>query len=150
MTTLALVRSDEINAAFATCRNMIRNGLRRGDGSHTVESIEAAVRADQFQMWVIVGESGVKAALFTEVVKYPARKVCIIQYAVGPGALNDLLRHVDAIEAWAGRQGCDATMVPGRKGWGPALTTKGYVEVAIILEKPTCRLDARAAALAAE
>lgn len=150
MTTLALVHSDELDDALATCRDMIRDGLRRGDGSHTLESIEAAVRTDQFQMWAVVGLGGTKAMLFTEIVKYPARKVCVIQYAAGPGALDALLQHVWAIEAWAARQGCDATMIPGRKGWRKVLAGNGYVEVAIILEKPICRLDARAAAPAAE
>ena len=149
MSALALVRGDEIETALATCLNIVQDGLRRGDGSHTVESIQAAVEAGQFQMWAILDAAGTKAALFTEIVKYPARKVCIIQFTAGPGALDDLLFHVDAIERWAVGQGCDVMMVPGRRGWKPLLAGKGYAETSVILEKPLCRSDARAAAPAA-
>ena len=150
MSILALVAPGDVNLAWAETRHLAEWGLRRGDGSHDLASLAAGVRAGTYQLWVVIDENGPKAVLFTEIVQWPRKKVCIIQYAAGAGALDDLLLHVGKIEHWAVAQGCDGMMVPGRDGWEPKLAGQGYRKTSIILEKRLCLSDTRAAAVAAE
>jgi len=68
------------------------------------------------QLWVATDENLIFAAMITELVKYPRKKVMRI-IAIGGEGMNRWMRFFPSLEAAALKAGCTGLETLGRKGW---------------------------------
>lgn len=103
---------------------LIEPAVARG-GLYTQESVLAALKAGEMQLWCAESGEEMVMALVTEVATYPARKICTAMF-VGGRELDRCMPILADIEQWAREIGCDRMVADGRRGWAKKLT--GYAE----------------------
>lgn len=104
---------------FDRCAPWIAAALNYSGGTHHLDDIREAVRAGEAQLW-----PGHRAAVVTEVITYPRKRVC--NFFLAGGDLDELLRMLPVIEQWARDMGCAGMTIQGRPGWKRVLGRHGY------------------------
>lgn len=105
-----------------------RNGL------YTQESLWAALKQGEMQLWLAEINDELAMALVTEIADYPARRQCTIVMAGGKH-LDRFMPFLGTIEAWARSSGCHRIRIEGRGGWQRKLGSHGYEPTGVILTK---------------
>ena len=96
--------------------------LERSGNEHTLDDVDAALMANEAQLWVAP-----KSTAVTEI----TRDLNIWLYG---GSLDDLEGLEASATAWAKAMGLDSISIEGRKGWTRALKRLGYVEKTILVK----------------
>lgn len=92
----------------------------------------------QRQLWLILdGEKFVSFCLTqTSTIQGTNTKIVTLTTHAGAEGLDCVDDMCREIEAWAKGQGAEYTAAEGRRGWGRALTKRGYREYAVVWRKP--------------
>lgn len=109
-------------------RELVERALAQAGGTHRFEDIEQGVETGRYQFW-----PGVRSIIVTEVLHYPAQRVCHCFLAAGD--LEEILAMRTWVEAWARGLGCEKATICGRAGWTRTLKDAGYEASAVYLEK---------------
>lgn len=100
--------------------DMIAPAVWHSDGKFSPEHVVDQCAKGHMQMWLAVREDDAStdylAALVTELVDYPGRKVLSIPFLAG-SEMASWLHLYPQIEDWAKEQGCGEVEIIGRKGW---------------------------------
>lgn len=103
---------------------------RRGS-DFTPEDILLGAKRGKFQIW-IVHEEKIVAVVVTEIIKYSARKVCLVKALAGKG-IGEWIYLLDAVLIpWAKASGCDTIRGYCRPGLAKILDWK---VTKIVMEK---------------
>ena len=100
-------------------RIQMQRALREGGDCFTISDIADWVLRGKFQYWF-----NEAAAVVTEVLTYPRRKM--IHYFLAVGALEDVLKMQAEIDSFAREHGCDGAIMGGRVGWDKVLPKYGW------------------------
>ena len=99
----------------------------------TMEDMLAKLFRSEAQLWIVMKDDGVVAAMVTELVNVDHRLVCNIWALAGTG-VNNWLAYLPFFEAWAMTKECKAiTISRARPGWTRIL--KDYRVKTVSLEK---------------
>jgi hypothetical protein len=106
----------------------------RGHEKYRPADILKALIARHMQLWASTKDHAVEAICITEIVTYPAAKVCRILISTGsdPGAMVQFMVH---IEEWAKAEGCSAMEALARPGWEGFVRPFGYAKTHVLFEK---------------
>lgn len=111
---------------------IIQRALDHGHGAYHLRDIFDALTKREMQLWLGLADGVVKAALITELCRYPRITTCILRLFAADKAKR-WFPHLEVIETWARAQGCVAIEVFGRLGWRKMLD--GWTETHAILRK---------------
>jgi hypothetical protein len=96
----------------------IERALAEGLGHLDSADLRAALDRREMQLWVARRDDAVVAALVTEIVVYPRRKVCRFVLMGGKDGERDAwLPWLPVLETWARAEGCDLVEIYGRPAW---------------------------------
>lgn len=110
------------------CRKWISDALEYSEGTHEFGDIVKAVTSGKMQLWC-----GERAAIVTEIVCYPNKKVLHIFLA--GGEMDAVLDMEASIIHWAKQQGCRSLTLAGRKGWVKTLANRDWKHAHTVLAK---------------
>ena len=111
------------------CKPWLEAALKYSDGTHTIDDVEAQIKAGRLQFW-----PGVNGAVVTEIQEYPQKTVLNV-FLCG-GNWRECIEMGDTfIEPWARENGCTAFRQYGRKGWLRALLKHGWRVVFYVMQR---------------
>lgn len=114
--TMVGVPSSQVAEVWPLVQPVLQPAIERCKGRETAETMLAALRAQDMQLWVATDDSGkIRSAGTTTVYATGTRKIAAISF--GAGAMEDLTSTLPTIEAWAKHNGCDSVEIVGRPGW---------------------------------
>lgn len=120
------VRSGVVAEIWHHVEPMIRAAVAEGPGDESVADILEFLSRRDYQLWLVLVDGKVKAALITALVNRPRAKVCRLDY-LGGGDVDQWIEVLDeTICGWARQNGCDAVEPCGRRGWGKFAKRLGY------------------------
>ena len=128
---LLCVPPDQIRKVWPHVRQSILEAMRRGDFG-AFGPIEDDVLAGDALLWLAYDGKDIASACVTQISESEWRKVCTI-CACGGKDMNRWLGLLSDIEAYAKAEGCSATRIVGREGWGRVLTA--YRPHRVVLER---------------
>lgn len=112
---------------FERCKPWIQAALdREMVATHTIEDVWDKIERGTAQLW-----PGSTSVCVTNIDEYPRAKI-LVGWLAG-GDLMDILATEPVIRNWAKKQGCDAVMLVGRRGWARAFP--GYTETHTVTMK---------------
>tara|TARA_R100000664_G_scaffold21567_1_gene30911 strand:+ start:40 stop:465 length:426 start_codon:yes stop_codon:yes gene_type:complete len=133
------IPSNQIDEFWNVCEEYIILAADKGRQEMTVEDIYRFCKEAKMQLWVIFDEEiNIRAAVTTEIVNYPAKKVCRI-VTLGGEDLNEWINHIDKIEDWAIYNDCKAMETFCRKGFIKKLENFGYEQTYSVVGKELSR-----------
>ena len=103
----------------------------------TVEHLAEEIIAGKRQLWLILDDDRFVAFVLTEIQTNDAtglKTLFIPDFAGDQGAATVHL--IGTIEQWGREQGCDESVLAGRRGWKPSVSREGYREHMTIFRKP--------------
>ncbi len=86
------------------------------------------------QLWVVFVRDEVVAAMTTELVFYPRKKICRI-VTLGGWDFQQWGEHIELVADWARSTGCDHIETFARKGFARAAKRFGFEEQYTVLSK---------------
>tara|TARA_R100001443_G_scaffold95249_1_gene101686 strand:+ start:644 stop:1069 length:426 start_codon:yes stop_codon:yes gene_type:complete len=135
MMQLIGISSKEINLYWEHCKDFIELGNDQSQEELTLQDIKESCINAEMQLWVVVNERNeVTAAVTTQIIEYPNKKVCRIVTLGGVG-LDKWLHLLDEIEEWARYMRCQAVEMFCRKGFLKKLQEKDYKQIYVVLGK---------------
>ncbi len=117
---------------WGEARFLLKRAIDLSDRKYTVDSIYKRLVKGDFQLWIVLVDEVMMMAGVTQIIIYPAKKVCTIMFLGGKNILlwNDTYA---IFEAWARNLGCDSIEIWGRQGWQRMM--KDYELIHIVLRK---------------
>lgn len=108
------------------CEPFVKRSLEKSAGEFTALDIRHFCKDRITQLWVASEGERVVGVCVTEIVNYPSKRFCRIICLAG-NKLPDWIEPLDIIlYGWAKEQGCNGVIGLVRKGYSPALITRGY------------------------
>lgn len=105
-------------------------------GRYTVDDIKASITDYDHELWVVFVGKKIKAAVVTNIVVYPKRKLLCMSFCGG----EDMASWVDSMLAllrkYATEMGCDGLEASARKGWSRVFKNEGYEGKWVTFELP--------------
>lgn len=128
--TFSGILSDQLGLVWNDAKPFLEKALAPGE---TIEDILTKLFLQRMQLWVAHEGPELQAAMTTEIVIEPNRKIVNLCHLGGRG-VNNWLGYLDTIEAWAKSNGCTAVTVSrARPGWKRLM--RDYRTTHVILEK---------------
>ncbi len=133
------IPSKEIDEVWHVCEQYIVLAAEKGRQEMTVEDIYKFCKEAKMQLWVIFDkDNNIHAAVTTEIINYPAKKVCRI-VTLGGKDLDEWINYIDEIENWAIYNNCKAMETFCRKGFIKKLENFGYEQTYSVVGKELSR-----------
>jgi hypothetical protein len=127
---------EQIDAVWPLVAPSLAAVCTRSRGKDSLAELLAAFGAGRKQLWIWwPSAAGLEALAVTEIVDYPAIKICRVCIATGAARHAWLAPGLAVIEAWAREQGCDAVEPVARLGWKRDLKALGYRAHHVIMSK---------------
>ena len=135
MTFISGISSKDIDKVWGVCEPFIQLAANKGQAEMTTEDIYKFCKEAKMQLWVIFDEEDIiQAAATTEIVNYPAKKVCRV-VTLGGNNFEEWVNYLSVIEEWALTKNCKAMETFCRKGFIKKLENYGYQENYVVLGK---------------
>lgn len=97
----------------------ILRALRVAAGTHTVEDLDEAIKAEKMQLW-----QNDRSVIVTELIAFPQYNV--INIALAAGDLDAVMAWQPTIEQFARENGATRMRMMGREGWSAVLPKYGW------------------------
>lgn len=95
---------------FVVLAPLLQQALDHGGNTHTIEDVKDMIVRGEAQFW-----PGDNAAVVSEIIRYPRKRVCNLWLASGD--LAEIDRIGACVSEWAAENGCDWLTLHGRPGW---------------------------------
>jgi hypothetical protein len=113
---VSLIDPKEVESIWPIVYPLIDKCHRYSNGELETQDFLGMITSGAMQLWVATDENLIFAAMITELVKYPRKKVMRI-IAIGGEGMKRWMRFFPALEAAALQAGCTGLETLGRKGW---------------------------------
>ena len=135
MTYISGIPSKDIDKVWHICSPFIELAAEKGREEMTPQNIYEFCKEAKMQLWVIYNEkTDIIAVITTEIIEYPAKKVCRI-VTLGGSGIDAWLDYISVIESWAVEKECKAIETFCRKGFIKKLENYGYEQTYVVLGK---------------
>jgi len=120
-TLVSLVSPDEITGLWPHVSDLLEKAQPHSEGEISTEDFFSFLVSGQMHLWVAIEKKQVIAAMVTQVIPYPQKKVLRI-IAIGGSGMDRWFSFLPRVEEFALNLGCDSLEAWGRKGWKKILT----------------------------
>jgi len=115
---------------------LIQKSIDFAGGRYDLEYVKRELERDMFQLWIMFdGEDDIKAAVISQVVTYPMKKVLVGTFVGGEDVLNNCDLILEAAQSFGRQVGCDTLEIWGRPGWKRALKKIGFSNERVCMER---------------
>lgn len=125
------VPAESVDLFWPEIAPLLQKALDRSDGRYAIEDIRQFIDSGDMHLWA-VADTAIRAAIVTQTVIYPRRKVGLILLLGGCG-MRHWLHLIEEMEACFKREGCACLELYGRPGWQKVL--KDYKTPSVALRK---------------
>ena len=115
MKALLLV-PDDVECVWDKVEPILARVVSRSEGELETEDILDLVTEGRMQLWIVAEDKEIIAALVTQIITYPQKKVLRLVSLAGED-FNKFKHFLDMVQSFAIRKGCTALELWGRKGW---------------------------------
>ena len=129
------IPSSDIDQVWKACLPFIEAAADKGQAEMTTDDIYHFCKEARMQLWIIFDENHkIQAAATTEIIDYPAKKVCRL-VTLGGTNFDDWMESIQVIEEWASERNCVSLETFCRKGFLRKLNNYGYKQTYVVLGK---------------
>lgn len=128
---LLCVSLEHIKTIWPNVRPLILSAMKRGDFGAFAPVEDDVLNGDAL-LWIAHEDKSISAACISQIGETEWRKVCTI-VACGGTNMRQWVGLLEQIEAYAKAEGCSASRIVGREGWGAVLPA--YRPHRVVLEK---------------
>tara|TARA_R110000824_G_scaffold33602_20_gene107695 strand:- start:2 stop:433 length:432 start_codon:yes stop_codon:yes gene_type:complete len=119
---------------------LLKRAASRSQGFYSIHDLFGFIYGKSHQLWIFTEEDEIKALVLTTIRESSKKRILELQFAAGvedAEIMNDRVRDemTDELENFAVLNKCDAIQIEGRKGWKKIMGPRGYLEIAVVLEK---------------
>lgn len=118
---VSVIAPDEVTGLWPHVSDLLEKAQPHSEGEMTTEDFFSFLVSGQMQLWVAIEQKQVIAAMVTQVIPYPQKKVLRI-IAIGGSGMDRWFPSLHRLEEFALNLGCDSLEAWGRKGWKKILT----------------------------
>jgi len=105
-------------------------------GRYTVDDIKATITDYDYDLWVAFEGDKIQAAVVTNFVVYPKRKLLCMAFCGGENMTIWLESMLALLRKYAAEMGCDGLEATARRGWGRVFKNDGYDSKWVTFELP--------------
>jgi hypothetical protein len=136
LTCLVGIPPENVDQVWPLIEERIEEACLTSRGKEKAFDIRRSAHHGEKQIWVVWDEEtkDALAAVVTELVIYPRKKVCHIQICIGEER-ERWQHHIRIIENWAREKGCRGMSLVARPGWSRVLKQFGYDTTHHLVEK---------------
>lgn len=119
---------------------LLERAASRSQGFYSIYDLLGFIYGKSHQLWIYTEEDKIKAIVLTTILESLKKRVLHLQFASGvedAHTMNDSVvdEITDELENFAVVNKCDAIHIEGRRGWKKVMGSRGYLEIAVVLEK---------------
>jgi hypothetical protein len=129
------IPSKHIDTAWPEVHPLIQSALEYSRGELNLQDIYDRLKSTDMQLWVVFDGDHVVAAMTTELVFYPRKKICRI-VTLGGWDFSQWGNHIELVADWARSTGCDHIETFARRGFVKTAKQYGFEEQYTLLSKP--------------
>ena len=111
-----LLDPDDVECVWDKVEPILARVVSRSEGELETEDILDLVTEGRMQLWIVADDKEIIAALVTQIITYPQKKVLRLVSLAGED-FNKFKHFLDMVQSFAIRKGCTALELWGRKGW---------------------------------
>ncbi len=111
-----LLDPDDVECVWDKVEPILARVVSRSEGELETEDILDLVTEGRMQLWIVAEDKEIIAALVTQIITYPQKKVLRLVSLAGED-FNKFKHFLDMVQSFAIRKGCTALELWGRKGW---------------------------------
>lgn len=120
-TLVSLIAPGDVSHFWPHVSDFLEKAQPHSEGELTTEDFLEFLKLADMQLWVAVRQKKVIAAMVTQIIPYPRKKVLRI-IAIGGADMDRWFRFLPKVEEFALTVGCESLEAWGRKGWKKILT----------------------------
>jgi len=112
-----LLDPDDVEYVWDKVEPILARVVSRSEGELETEDILDLVTEGRMQLWIVAENKEIIAALVTQIITYPQKKVLRLVSLAGEG-IKEFIHFLDTIVlSFAIKTNCTALELWGRKGW---------------------------------
>ena len=111
-----LLDPEDVEYVWDKVEPILARVVSRSEGELETEDILDLVTEGRMQLWIVAEDKEIIAALVTQIITYPQKKVLRLVSLAGED-FNKFKHFLDMVQSFAIRKGCTALELWGRKGW---------------------------------
>ena len=111
-----LITPEEVEECWEEIEPHLARCTDYSEGELETEDFKTYLLDEQMQLWIAVDDKEILAAMVTQIIVYPQKRVLRI-VAIGGGQMERWISFLPGLEDLAIEQGCSSMEVWGRKGW---------------------------------
>ena len=111
-----LLDPDDVEYVWDKVEPILARVVSRSEGELETEDILDLVTEGRMQLWIVAENKEIIAALVTQIITYPQKKVLRLVSLAGED-FNKFKHFLDMVQSFAIQKDCIALELWGRKGW---------------------------------
>jgi len=111
-----LVGIDEIESIWHHVQPLLEKSAPHSEGEMEAEDMFPILLSGEMQLWVAIENKEIIAAMVSQIISYPRKKVMRI-ISIGGSDMEKWMPNFPIFENWALNLGCTSIEAWGRKGW---------------------------------
>ena len=115
-----IARPNEVEVFWPLVVDHLKKAVPHSEGEIEPEDMLPELVKGEMQLWFSVEDRNVTAAMVTQIIPYPRKKVLRI-LSIGGEGMARWMKHFPMVETFAKQTGCSSIEAWGRKGWLRAL-----------------------------
>jgi len=115
-----IARPDEVESFWPLVVDHLKKAVPHTEGEIEPADMLPELIRGEMQLWFSVEDRQVTAAMVTQIIPYPRKKVLRI-LSIGGEGMARWMKHFPMVEEFAKQTGCSSIEAWGRKGWLRAL-----------------------------
>tara|TARA_R100000008_G_scaffold45173_1_gene26494 strand:- start:857 stop:1384 length:528 start_codon:yes stop_codon:yes gene_type:complete len=115
-----LLKPEEVEDFWPLVVDHLQKAVPHSEGEVLPEDMLPSLVMGDMQLWFAVEEKKITAAMVTQIIPYPRKKILRI-LSIGGEGFSRWYKHMPKVEMFAKTVGCSGIEAWGRKGWLKAL-----------------------------
>jgi hypothetical protein len=136
MIEVSLVPAQYVDTCWSKVEGFVDKAAKYTYGRYTASNIYDMVKEDDYQLWVAFDGEVFKAAVVTNIMVYPQKKMLGMQFCGGEDMSSWINPMLALLKKFAKDMGCDGLESTARPGWAKIFKNDGYKANWVTFELP--------------
>lgn len=133
---VSMVPKQYVDTCWDKVEGYLEKAAHHTHGRYTVDDIRTSITDYDHDLWVAFDEEKIKAAVVTNIVVYPKRKLLCMSFCGGENMKEWLDPLLTLLRKYALDMGCDGLEATARRGWSKVFKNDGYDGKWVTFELP--------------
>lgn len=136
MIQISLVPAEYVDTCWSKVEGFIDKAAKYTYGRYTASNIYDMVKEGDYQLWVAFEGDVFKAAVVTNIMVYPQKKMLGMQFCGGEDINSWIKPMIALLKKFAKDVGCEGLESTARPGWAKIFKNDGYRANWVTFELP--------------